>query len=378
MKATCTQENLRHALRCVERVAGRHVSLPILENILLETEKGRLKVSATNLELGIVDRVNAKVERDGRVALPAKIVSDFVSNLPSENSIVIELLDGEVSFESGSYHAKIKNAETEEFPIIPYVEKKDLYWKFQSQELKEMLSRLLVCVSPNDARIEFTGIFMEYVDGRIEFAATDSFRLAQGKASIQEEMREKEENSFIVPAQAVSELIKLIEPSTESVSIGLSGGQVFFEIESDVYLVSRLINGNFPDYRQIIPNSFSTTVVVDVQELSRAARLAGMFSQSQTSEVRIQIKPDSRELVLESESSRYGVNTSSLEALKIDGEPQNIVFNPRYILDALGMQRGQKIGLFFNDDTSPAAFRGVDEQENFREDFQYILMPIKK
>lgn len=383
MKLVCTQENFKKAIFDTERVTGKQKTLPILNNILLEAEKGSLKLSATNLEVGVVSKVGSKVETEGKITIPAKVISNFVNNLPVSESVSLEATDETLTIVSGSYQAKIKGLSAQDFPIIPKMEG-EFFFSVPAQILREYIVRILTCVSPNETRPELTGINMLLAERSLILAGTDSFRL--GEATVPFVEGETSENyriflgklsSIIVPANTFSELMRVITPTTEKVKFSIEESQIFFEVDS-VQIVSRLINGKYPEYKQIIPEKFATRVVLSKEEFARAIKIASVFSGNRTSgEVRLSINAEQGSMAVKSQSQETGENESTLPG-DIVGPGQEVVFNPRYLLDGINSVPTNQIAFLLNSGSSPAAFKMIDEEKGtVREEYTYIVMPIK-
>ncbi|EKE15623.1 MAG: hypothetical protein ACD_11C00116G0010 [uncultured bacterium] len=381
MKVICTQENFKKAIYSTERVVGKQITLPILENILLETEGGMLKVSATNLEIGVFLKVGAKVEEDGKITVPAKLLSSFVNNLPADSTVSLVAENQSLKVSSGSVSAIVKGLQAQDFPIIPEMEG-DFLFSFPAQELKEVLPRLLVCASLDATRPELSGVNMLLFDKEVHLAATDSFRLAESIIPIKKE-KEAEYNLFIekvasviIPSNTISEVSRVINPETKEVKVSIEESQIFFQIDN-VRVVSRLINGKYPEYKQIIPRQFSTKVVLSKEELLRAVKIAGIFAKDKAGEVKFEIEPESGDVKIFSRAEEVGENKTILSS-EVSGPKQEIVFNPRYIMDGIQAISSQKIALLMNNNSSPAVLRMIGEDGNKENDnHTYIIMPIK-
>jgi DNA polymerase-3 subunit beta len=379
MQVTCKQEHLYKAIHAVGRITGKQTTLPILENILMETEKGQLKITATNLELGIVTHVGGKINSPGKIVIPTKIFSEFIGNIPQDAIITLEVKDASIALSSGSHTASIKGFHADDFPLIPQPKNPTLIIELDAQALKESLMRSMVCIAVNNIRVEFTGVNMIIGQNESYFAATDSFRLIECillKQKIIQKNTEEQE-SIIIPHKTAAEIVKLIDADTKKIKLTLEEGQLFLELDNGVYLVSRLVNGKFPDYKQIIPKEYVTQAVIDKEECLRAVRLAGLFSDIQSAEVVLCIHPKEKVLEFSTHSSQIGKNTSTLSA-KVSGPEQEIVFNPRFIMDALNIIESSQISIQLNSASSPALLSGIDTENKVSEEFKYILMPIKK
>jgi len=381
MKLTCTQENFKKAIYNTERVVGKQITLPILENILLETEGGMLKISATNLEIGVFLKIGAKIEQEGKITVPAKLLSSFMNNLPAESTVALHVADQTLHISSGGFEAQIKGLGAQDFPIIPEMEG-DYLFSIAAQELKENIPRLASCVSLDSGRPELTGINLVLGAEKLDLAATDSFRLAEAIIAFKKENEQaykafvEKTVSIVIPLNTFLEVGRVIGQESESVKIGIEESQIFFQIDN-VRIVSRLINGKYPPYKQIIPASFSTTVIMDKEDVLRAVKIAGIFANNKTGEVSFTIDPGKIEVTIRSKAEEVGENQTKLIA-EIAGGAQEIVFNPRYMADGIQAIGTPKLAMLANNGSSPAILRMIDPATKKQlADFTYVIMPIK-
>lgn len=385
MKITCVQENIARALSFLERASGKQSTLPILSNFLLTNENGQLKLSSTNLEIGVTTFVSAKIEGTGHIALPVKIINNFIHNLPSGDVVSLDIDGNAVSLESGGYTMKIKGMSPKDFPIIP--EKKGEYFiTLSAQEMKKALQNILPCVSMNDGRIELTGVNFLFTESKVNIAATDSFRLAeytyaipQADLSPQYADFSRETPSFIIPQMPLQEITRMISPETKMVKISFEENQVFFDIEG-VLVVSRIINGKYPDYKQILPKEYAYSAVISREEFIRAVRMASVFSSQSHAEMALSLIPSKNEIRIHSQSTDIGENETVLPGEISGGEPLEIVFNPRYILDGLSVLETDTVRFLANSSSTPIALKNIStkDSEGKNESFLYIAMPVRK
>lgn len=382
MKVTCTQENFARALSYLERVVGKQSTLPILSNFLLETEKGRLKISATNLEIGVIVSIGAKIEKEGRITVPAKILSNFVYNLPTSDILELEEENQHLKVVSTAYQIRIKGMDGKDFPIIPQY-KKEYQCVLPAQDLKNALARLLFCVSTNEARLELTGVSLSLSGKELHLAATDSFRLAEERITLDIDSSLKgfleEGQSLIIPNTVLSELLRVITPETIGVNLALDENQIFFDIDG-VEIISRVINGKYPDYQQIIPKEFSLQVIFNKQELLRAVKIAGTLSSYNSGEIALVFDGENKTCTFLSHSQEIGENKTVLSVGYVQGgeNPLTIIFNPRYVLEGINALSSEKVLFCANNGATPAALRMVDQEERPDEYYLYIMMPIRK
>lgn len=375
MKIQCTQENLKKALSATERVTGKKSTLPILENILFEVKGGKAIISATNLELGVVVHLPAKIEREGRIAVPVRILGAFVSNLGSDAVVDIAVNATVMHVASEKHSAVIQGFDAEDFPLIPHVAKEECLYSIDSSLFRSLVQKNMVSVSPSNIRAEFTGVFLGFFGEELRMASTDSFRLVETKMRVTK-IGDPEDQSVIVPHQTAQEVARLLSEVTGVMMIAIRDGQIFFHIGDGVFLMSRTIQGTFPDYAQIIPKTFSTTARVSKEVLSQALHLALAFLAGGVGEAVFSLRAEEGVLTVRTESEKTGKNTSVLPA-DISGASLDVAFNPKYVSDALGVTEGEDVMLSLNTESSPALFMPVAKEGEERK-YLYVLMPIKK
>lgn len=384
MKLICTQDNFKKAVLNVERVVSKQNTLPILNNILFEADKSSLKLSATNLEIGISHKIGAKVEKEGKITIPGKIIGNFVNNLPKGENIKLEAQNQSLKVASGNTRAVIKGLLADDFPLIPQKNSQFILY-LKAKQLKEAIEKTSTCISFNEARQELTGINVILNKKELFLAATDSFRLAEVKVALNEENLEKDiydafisrRNNLIIPSSTMLELARIIaqNENEEKVKIAIEEGQIFFEA-GDIKLVSRLINGKYPEYKHIMPENFKTGVVLEKSLLQSILKMASVFSEK-SSEITLKIDAGSSKLFIDVKSAETGENTSEVK-LDVRGPSQEIVFNAKYLLDGVNTISTSKVSLLFNSDATPVALKEIDEKSGeVLENYIYIVMPIK-
>lgn len=375
MKLICTQENLIQALGALDRVVGKQSSLPILSNFLFETEKGRLKISATNLEIGIFVYVGAKIELEGKVAVPARILSQFVQNLAGGEVLDLEVKDKHLTIKGGASEMKIKVLDGKDFPIIPQF-KKEYPISLPAQDIKQALGRLLFCVSTNESRLELTGVQLLFDEKNLALAATDSFRLAEEVIPYKEVVNQ-EVQSLIIPTQTLQEVGRSLQQEVDEIKMAVEENQLFFEL-GNIQIVSRIINGKYPDYKQIIPKDFKTRVILEKDTFLRSLKIASTLSSYTAGEVALVFHPQEKSCTVIAKSAEMGENQSVVEGDFLDGDtPLTLIFNPRYLIEGLGAFSEKKILFSANTPSSPAMLQGVSV-ENKDTDYVYVMMPIRK
>jgi len=384
MKFTCTQENFKKAIYNSERVVAKQSTLPILNNILFETEKGGLRVSATNLEIGVSNQVGARIEREGRITIPAKLISNFINNLSQEENISIETSEQGMKIKSGTSKAIIKGLSAEEFPLLPK-KTTEFLLIIPANRLKEIILKIMPCVALNETRQELTGVNVLLGEKALFFAATDSFRLAELRFELAEENINKapylefiqKNTSLIIPANTLLEVARVIGNDEDGqVKIALEEGQIFFELDG-TSIVSRLINGKYPEYKHILPKEFKTRAVVEKNVLQGMIKMASIFANGKTNEIVIKIDDEEGKVIIDARSVEIGENTSELKT-DVVGTAQEVVFNSKYLLDGLNTITTSKVAVLVNGPATPVALKEIDPRKGeVLEDYVYIVMPIK-
>jgi DNA polymerase-3 subunit beta len=384
MKLVCTQDNFKKAIYNCERVVSKQNTLPILNNILFETERGGLKLSATNLEIGVVAKISAKVEKEGKITIPARLISQFSANLPQGENVTIEMADQSLKIKSGSVRAVIKGLSAADFPLIPK-KNTEFLLKIPAADLKNILAKVMVSVALNEARPELTGVNVVLGAKELFFATTDSFRLGEHKFKLNEKnchienyklFQEKRDN-IIIPANTFIELNRIIpQDSEEEVKIAIEEGQIFFEINT-VRLVSRLINGKYPEYKHIMPKDYKTRVVGDKNILQNAVKMASIFSSGKTSEISLKIDASAKKIIVSAKSVEAGENSTELK-FDITGPSQEVIFNSKYILDGINTTTTSQLAILLNSASTPVAIKEINEETGeVLGDYTYIVMPIR-
>ncbi len=362
MKITSYTKNLKKALSVVEKIVSKNTSLPILNNILIKTENGRLKISATNLEIGINYLIGTKVDEVGEIAVPARIVSDFINNI-NEDKIILSTKNNILNIDSEHYKTQILGFDPKDFPIIPKV-KGEVFNSINSKILKNSLMAVLDSVALSETRPELAGVFVDFSGNKLIFAATDSFRLTEKIT----EFSSKENKPLILPRNTVLELIRVSNDTDGNLDIKISENQISFS-NNDIELISRLVDGKYPDYRKVIPDKFISKVLVDRESLEKNARLAGLFSSNISD---IKLKCLEKKMVIVSKNSEKGEIQTSMEcALK--NEPFDISVNYNYLIDGLKIIPTDKVVIEFTGQGSPLMLRPDNDDKKLT----YLIMPLR-
>lgn len=368
MKLSVTQENLAKAITTVGRMVSARSSLPVLANILIATEGGRLKLSATNLEVGINYWIGAKVEEDGGITVPARLFSEFITSLPSGN-VDMELNDLSLVVKAPHVESSINGISAEEFPLIPQI-KSEPALQISAKTFHDALAQVVVAASADESRPILTGVYIYNENSNLVIVSTDSYRLAEKQLKLAK--KPTSDIKFIVPARTIQELVRLLGDHDGDIAVYASDNQVMFEVDG-IELTSRLIEGQFPDYRQIIPKSADTTVEAATDEVMRVTKLASLFARENAGSVRLDIKAEGRMDVV-ANPSQVGENTSSADC-EVDGDDNEIALNARYLTDALGVLKTPKLTLSLSGKLNPCVIKPAGDSEKV--DYLHIIMPLR-
>ncbi len=364
MKIECTQNNLQKGLAFVSRSVGTRTTMPVLANVLLKTEGGRLRLSATDLEIGVSVFVGSKVDKEGAVTLPARLLSEFVAN-NNDEKIVINVDGEQASVSSAHYSAKIKGINASEFPNIPEISP-DFEVEVGALDFRDAINQTVFAASIDDTRPILSGVLIKAEENNLKMVATDSFRLAEKTISLEKKVTRK--TQVVVPARTMVELVRLLEGSEEKVRLRVGENQVAFII-GDIYLVSRVIEGAFPDYEQIIPAEVPVHSKVKRRELVDAMKVSTLFARDNANNVKIKVS--SMQIEILATSPQLGENTSRVDA-KTTGDELEIAFNAKYILDTLMVMKGEEVDMGFVGKINPCVFKSQHDKT-----FLCIIMPLR-
>ncbi len=382
MKLQSLSENLKKGILIAEKIIGKNLTLPILSNILLEAEKGRLKVSATNLEIGVICSLRAKVEKEGKIAVSGRVAGNYLSSIPDGSKMNIEAKNQTLYFASEGNRAAIKGVDAKDFPIIPKPQS-DAILEIESRVFRDSIGKVIVSAAFSETRQELMGVFFGFKENSLVFAATDSFRLGEvgiklEKGNIGSSYQKfiSKNPSIIVPAKTLQEVARSIGEENGRLKIYIGESQVFFETE-EIMFVSRLIDGKYPEYKQVIPKEFSSSIIVGREDLAKAIRIASIFSDSKSREVKLLIKKNENKMRIESQSVETGENETEIVCQNHAKGESVIAFNSRYLMDALSSFSTKKIYIGFNDSFGPVIFREVQKEGKLSENYLHIVMPIR-
>ncbi len=363
MKVICTQENLKKGLNITSRVSNGSTTLPVLNNVLLKTEEGGLKVSATNLEMGVNTWVRCKIEDQGSISVPAKTFTDLINNLPPDN-IILETQDGHLLIQTNGYKTKIKGLSADEFPLIPQISEENGI-NMSADDLKNSIVQVAFASAYSETQPEISGVLFAFEDSKLKLVATDRYRLAEKTVEISGNVSK----SMIVPNRAVQELAKILASAgSEQVVVYVAQNQVMFKV-TETELTSRLIDGQYPDYKQIIPQEFNTEIELATDELGSAMRTTGIFTQTGNNVNLEYSAPDN--LTISATSGDIGESSVKVPS-KVSGSAGKIIFNHRYILDCLSAISTKQVTFHIINENSPAVLKSNDLPG-----YVYLVMPIK-
>ena len=362
MKLQVTQENLSKGLGNVSRVASTRGTLPILSNVLLKTVDGRLSIAATNLDIAITQFIGAKVTEEGSITVPARLMQDFVGSLP--NSVIdIKLEDNKLHIATDQYQSVINGISAEDYPVMPAIADGQA-WTIGSRDMKLALQQVIMAASNDEARPVLTGAYLHTHEGKLHIVATDSYRLAEKTLS-----KLSGDVSLLIPASALQDLLRIIGDSDDDISVTHDDQQVLFRV-GDVELVTRLIEGSYPDYRRLIPEKFASSAELKKSDLQNITKVSSLFARENAGSVTINLDEAAQQVSIRSVASQIGENVASAGA-KVVGDG-TITLNSRYIMDALHALPGDMVSFGFNGKLEASVLRDPKST-----DYTHIIMPLK-
>lgn len=365
MELSVTQENLTRALGSVGRVASSKAGLPILSNILLRTDGNRLLVAATNLEIASTQYVGAKIASPGAITIPARLVSDFVSSLP-KGTVDMKVEGDHLTISSGTFTSVINGVVADEFPELPTIdETSSIQYSINTADFKQSVSQTIITSSNDATRPALTGVYWHSFEGNLYLAATDGYRLSERRL-----VETTSEVAAIIPTTTLQEVLRTITDDTAEVDLLFDETQVRFRVgESEI--TSRLIDGNYPDYRQLIPATSETSCGINTSEFVRITKVAGLFARESGGSVTLTADKEKQSLSLHSIASELGENTSSAAAeVSADGQ---VTLNSRYLSEALSVVDGDMVEFRFSGKLAPCVLTAKSDDVNYK----HIIMPLK-
>lgn len=373
MKITARQEHLSHALRVAGRAVAARSPLPITTNVLLVTDDGRLRLSATNLDIAISTWIDAAVAEDGAITLPSRLLSEFVDTLPGgEVELTVKAGSHSAQVSSGRYDATIRGMAADDFPVIPAASEQAAV-TVPASLLKEMVEQVVFAAAMDDTRPMLTGALATFSGQTFSLAATDGFRMAMRSGEL--ENAASGDFSVIVPGRTLSELAKIVPDGDDPVEVAVTPNrnQVVFRT-TDLHVVSRLIEGSYPNLKGLVPSKFATKVVVSREDLLKATKIASFFSRDNSNAITFDIQPGGEagvgQVVVSGAAAELGEDRGQLDAV-VNGGGAKVQFNSRYVSDVLGAVDAQQVGLEITGPNSAAVFRPIDSV-----DYTHIIMPM--
>lgn len=363
------QENLARGLSIVSRAVSSRSTLPVLANVLLKTEDAGLKLTATNLEIGITYWVPGKIDEDGAVTVPARLLTDLVGSLPSGEKVELEVTAGDtLHVQAGRFQTHIKGIDADEFPAIQTAGDRPTT-RIAQNVLRRALAETAFAAATDEARPILTGVLARFEGDKLTLAAADNYRIAVKTIPILDAVPE---TSVVIPARALNELARVLADVEDPVEVVLAAGrnQVLFHLDG-VDLVSRLIDGQFPNYQQVMPQSHATRAVLDREELLRAVRPAALIAHESANIVKLQIGGDSEPGITVSANAEVGDHVGQVEAA-VEGDGTTIAFNARYLADVLTNVSAEQFTLELNGPLSPGVFRPVGDDQ-----YVHVVMPVR-
>ncbi len=373
MKLSSMQENLNRGLNLVGRAAAARTTLPITNNILLSTDQGRLKLAATNLEMAISCWIGAKVEEEGSITVNARLLSDFIGSLPNEKiEISLSPRSKTLKLKCARFEARISGIDAKDFPPIPKVEG-GVSTKVDVDALRHAVDHVAFAAATDESRPVLTGVNADFEADQLTLAAADGFRLAVYKLPLAEPV--KQNVQVIIPARTLNELNRLAQDQEDAISVKVDSdkGQILFSLKN-IELVSQLIQGSFPQYSQLIPQTFNSRAVVDTAQFLMATKTAAIFARDGGGIVRLVMTPGGQKapgkLTVSARSEEVGDDTGEIDA-NVEGDEAKIAFNGRYLADVLGVLGEQQVALEVTTPSSPGVIRpvGVDN-------YTHVVMPM--
>jgi DNA polymerase-3 subunit beta len=362
------QENLARGLSVVSRAVSNR-SLPVLTNVLLKTEDGGLKLTATNLEIGITYWVPGKIEVDGATSVPARLLTDLVNSLPGGEPITLELGEGEtLHIRAGRFESNIKGIPADDFPTVQTAGERPIT-RVEQKVLRQALDETAFAAASDEARPILTGVLARFEGDQLTLAAADNYRIAVKRITVLDPV---EETSVVIPARALHELARVLSDTDDPVSIVLahSRNQLLFHIEG-IDLVTRLIDGQYPNYQSVLPASHATRAVLDREELLRAVRPAALIAHESANIVKLGVGLDGDPGITVSANAEVGDHVGRVEAA-VEGDGTTIAFNARFLADVLTNVDADQFALELNGPLSPGVFKPVGDDR-----YVHVVMPLR-
>jgi DNA polymerase-3 subunit beta len=369
VKLSLMQENLARGLSTVSRAVSSRATLPVLANVLLKTQDGGLRLTATNLEIGMSAWVPGKIDTDGTMTVPARLLNDVVGGLPGGERVDLEMeSENTLLIRSGRYQTHLRGIEADEFPVIPSAGERPTTQVAQ-KALKRALAEVTFAAASDETRPILTGVLTKFAGEMMTLAAADNYRIAVKTVEL---MSSVEETSVVVPARSYTELMRVLGDTDEPVDINLAQAksQVIIKIDT-TEVVSRLIDGQFPNYQSVLPTSHSTRALVDRDELLKAVRLSALIASSAANVVRLGFGEDGSDGITIAAAADIGDAEGQVEA-ELEGDPVTIAFNARYMVEALQNMEAEQLAIELSGPLAPGVLKPVGDPA-----YVHVIMPVR-
>jgi DNA polymerase-3 subunit beta len=359
----------------VSRAVAKKSTLPVLGNVLFATEQGKLRLSATNLEIAVTVWIDAQITDEGTITLRSDLLTDFVASLPNEAvSMELDPKTFNVALSCARSKAHIKGIPAEDFPSLPSIEEMTPTARVDPATFREMIAQVAFAAATDDSRPVLAGVLVEFNGSTITLASADGFRLSVRKAELTEPVTE--DLSVIIPARALQELSRIIADQTDPIDLSVTPNKSQLLVRAgQVEFLSRLIDGHFPDFRQIVPRQYGTRLLVDRDQFLAAARRAKLFAQSSNDVVRIKMTPGDSELDpgyvnISAQAAETGDNEDVIDG-RVEGPESQIAFNGRYLTDVLAVMRAGDVAIEMTGPNAAGVLRSAGN-----DDFTHVIMPM--
>ncbi|PCI20465.1 DNA polymerase III subunit beta [Candidatus Wolfebacteria bacterium] len=365
MKVECSIEKLKNAISQADRITGKNLSLPILSSVLLIATDKKLKIRATNLSLGIEIEIPAKVEKEGVAALQGSVVSNIFSSINQNENVYLELINDNLSIQTSNNSILVKNYPHDDFPTIPMVTGTSI--TIPANKFIDGMKSVFYSAAVSDIKPEISSVYIYSEEDFLVFVSTDSFRLAEKKIPVK---KIGEFKNIIIPFKNIPEIIRLFDNMQSDLEITFSENQISFS-GNGIYLSSRIIDGVFPDYKQIIPKTHTTEAIVLKTDLLNALKLSNIFS-DKFNQITLRVKPVEKLFELQSKNADVGENNTQVSAA-LTGDDIDVSFNFKYFMDAFQSLPHDSIIINLNGENKPLVIKGQSDNS-----FTYLIMPMNR
>ncbi len=366
MKLECLKEKLNIGISKAEKIVSKNINMPVLSCLLLETKGNNLIIKSTNLDIGLEISIPVKTIEEGKVAVPANVLGSFLNNISEDKSIVLETNDSILKISTSKSEANIKTQNFEDFPTIPTIDNGKVC-KISAKDLQNGIKSVIYSASVSSVKPELASVYMYSNEENLVFVATDSFRLAEKTIKLKKKV---DLPGILIPFKNASDILKIFDGIEEEIEINATKNQISFTV-AGLYVVSRVIDGNFPDYKQILPKEEKTKVIVLKQDLLNTLKISNIFSDN-FNQINISVKDGGKGIELKTKNSNVGEYTNKVDA-KIEGEGIEVNFNYRYIAESLPSIMSDSIAMIFNGINRPLIIKGTSDSS-----FTYLVMPMNR